>query len=626
VNNTAAQTTLGELDRNTNNLSKSLKKVSSGMKINGAGDGASEYSISEKMRVKLRALDQDIQNVQTGRELVATAEGGIQDILDNLRSMKALAINAANDHNTDADRDTIQKEQDARLATIDDIAATTNYNGKLLLRGDYAGPKVSGNEEIGTDETVTMMTNGDYTIDTDGTYMMPVGYSGRITINATNVKIVQEDPAEQHFKTAIECMSAGVSLCLDNVSLINGSNGRDSRIDGFTDTTKNNNTIKFHGAGNTLTICNNVTLVGGCNGGENSAQEQYAVVNSAEGLSIYGKGDNSYLYVDDRDGISGNPRAAGIGSDAGEKLSADITISGLSVLKASSEFGAGIGAGSGGSVGNITISDIGLIRVASRGGAGIGAGPGASCGSISIETEKLYGNVSTTNDADGSVIGEVSGSTCGAVTIDADFVFVAAKKSTASDGSYSSPTDTDGMTIRASDVTVNGTAFDPAGHSYAANASYTNAQVYEMDARGTRTDDASAVEPPKGLVIHTGTRANENLRVFINSMDTESIGVFGVKMKPRESALSALGRIDSAIEYSLNENTRMGAYQSRLTTVMDNLTTERTSTQASESVIRDADMAKEMTSYVKHNVLTQGAQSMLAQANQDGSRVLQLLR
>ncbi|MBQ1866865.1 MAG: hypothetical protein II148_01085 [Selenomonas sp.] len=83
--------------------------------------------------------------------------------------------------------------------------------------------------------------------------------------------------------------------------------------------------------------------------------------------------------------------------------------------------------------------------------------------------------------------------------------------------------------------------------------------------------------------------------------------------------------LDSAIDYALDENTRMGAYQTRLDFTVSNLTTSNENTQASESTIRDADMAREMTGYTKANVLAQSAQAMLAQANQNASSVLQLL-
>lgn len=115
MNSGATMAALGELKKNDTTLGKELKKVASGMKVNSAGDGASEYAISEKMRVRLRSLDQDIENVQTGKNLVRTAEGGIQEIVNNLRSMKTMAIDSANDHNTDTDRATIDKEFQQRI-------------------------------------------------------------------------------------------------------------------------------------------------------------------------------------------------------------------------------------------------------------------------------------------------------------------------------------------------------------------------------------------------------------------------------------------------------------------------------------------------------------------------------
>lgn len=76
MNNGAMMAALGELKKNDTTLGKELKKVASGMKVNGAGDGASEYAISEKMR--LRSLGQDIVNAQTGKALVKTAMGGMK--------------------------------------------------------------------------------------------------------------------------------------------------------------------------------------------------------------------------------------------------------------------------------------------------------------------------------------------------------------------------------------------------------------------------------------------------------------------------------------------------------------------------------------------------------------------
>ena len=135
--NAAATYALNQLGRNDSELAKQLQKVSSGMRINGAEDDASGYAISVRLRTLEGAYGQDIQNAKTGANLVAVAEGGIQSVVDNLRTMKEMMLNARNDTNTDADRATMQKEFEKRLETITDIAAETNYNGRLLLNGDY---------------------------------------------------------------------------------------------------------------------------------------------------------------------------------------------------------------------------------------------------------------------------------------------------------------------------------------------------------------------------------------------------------------------------------------------------------------------------------------------------------
>ena len=112
MNNSSTALSLGELNKNINKLGKALSKVSSGQRIVGASDDSASFAISEKMREQIRSLDQDIQNVQNGSSMLRTAHGGIENIVEELRSLKELAINAANDSNTDADRAVIQKDFD----------------------------------------------------------------------------------------------------------------------------------------------------------------------------------------------------------------------------------------------------------------------------------------------------------------------------------------------------------------------------------------------------------------------------------------------------------------------------------------------------------------------------------
>ena len=141
-NNLSATRTLGQLNKNSKALSKSLAKVSSGQKIVSAGDAAAEYAISEKMRVRIRALGQSDANTQTGSSLLHIAEGAIQSQVDIMRNIKAKVIDAHNDTNTDVDRATIQKEINQSYDEIEHIALETTYNGKRILSGQHITDRI----------------------------------------------------------------------------------------------------------------------------------------------------------------------------------------------------------------------------------------------------------------------------------------------------------------------------------------------------------------------------------------------------------------------------------------------------------------------------------------------------
>jgi len=129
------------------------------------------------------------------------------------------------------------------------------------------------------------------------------------------------------------------------------------------------------------------------------------------------------------------------------------------------------------------------------------------------------------------------------------------------------------------------------------------------------------------LYIHTGPKQNQNIAVHINDMRAKAMGLTDdIGVQTRQKASDSLEKIDNAIQYALDEITRVGSIQNRLEYTEANLITAAESTQESESTIRDADMAKEMTRFAKYNVLSQASQSMLAQANQNTSSVLNLLQ
>lgn len=274
-NNLSAVRTLNVLNRNSKAAQKSMRQAASGMKIFDAQDDASAYAISERMRVRIRALDQANQNVQNGSALLKIAEGGINNIVEELRSLKELAINAANDSKTDEDRRTIQKEFVQRMDTINDIATTTAYNGKTLLDGTHAKKTLTTTEtaetlqQIEPNGTPILIYAGDYTITEDGVYSLADGYTGNITVDTQNVKLTQETPATQLSNVSIVTASGGnANLWIEDLNIAN---------------TEDKNVIKFQGANNYLTVKGTNTL-------DNSLVYLSAAINVAEGLTIVGDG------------------------------------------------------------------------------------------------------------------------------------------------------------------------------------------------------------------------------------------------------------------------------------------------------------------------------------------------
>ena len=134
-NNLMALNTHRQLGLGNTAAAKSMEKLSSGYRINRAGDDAAGLAISEKMRGQIRGLMMASKNAQDGISLIQTAEGALQETHAILQRMRELAVQAATDTNTDADRAEIQKEIDQLAAEVTRIAKTTQFNTKELLDG-----------------------------------------------------------------------------------------------------------------------------------------------------------------------------------------------------------------------------------------------------------------------------------------------------------------------------------------------------------------------------------------------------------------------------------------------------------------------------------------------------------
>jgi flagellin len=128
-----------QLGITTNAQAKATEKLSSGYKINRAGDDAAGLTISEKMRSQIRGLNKASTNAEDGISAIQTAEGALNEAHSILQRMNELATQAANDTNTTADRGALSKEMVALLSEIDRIASTTQFNTMNLLDGSFTG-------------------------------------------------------------------------------------------------------------------------------------------------------------------------------------------------------------------------------------------------------------------------------------------------------------------------------------------------------------------------------------------------------------------------------------------------------------------------------------------------------
>ena len=231
-NNMSALSTLNTLNKNSSALSKSLQKVSSGMKINSAADDASGYAISERMRVQIRSLDQANSNAQNGGSMLKVAEGAVSSTVDILKTLKEKAVNAANDTNTDQDRQTIQKELDQSIDQINDNANVT-FNGQYL---------VDGSKNSKTNATCTALTNQSLdksTASTDALTALKARNGDSLNIQSTDTVTVSWVKNGKTSSTSIKVGSSTLADVLQKCTDI--------------DINKNNNSfIAVDGAGNSV--------------------------------------------------------------------------------------------------------------------------------------------------------------------------------------------------------------------------------------------------------------------------------------------------------------------------------------------------------------------------------------
>nr|WP_308741864.1 flagellin [uncultured Anaerocolumna sp.] len=188
--NMAAANTNRQLGITTGRLGKSTEKLSSGYKINRAGDNAAGLSISEKMRGQIRGLDQASVNAQDGISLIQTAEGALNETHAILQRMRELTVQASNDTNASEDRDAIQKELTQLTTEVNRIAKETEFNTKKLMNGELSGASNILNLQVGANKGQNISFNiGDMRASSLGVKDVATGVASYASATA-NISVV----------------------------------------------------------------------------------------------------------------------------------------------------------------------------------------------------------------------------------------------------------------------------------------------------------------------------------------------------------------------------------------------------------------------------------------------------
>ena len=616
-NNMTAINTLNTLNKNSSALSKSLQKVSSGMKINSAADDASGYAISERMRVQIRSLDQANQNTQNGSSMMKVAEGAVSSTVEILKTLKEKAVNAANDSNTDSDRQTIQKELDQSIDQINDNANVT-FNGKYLVDGSKntvgnATYTALSNQNLSTDTTKdTKLTelksrSGD-SLEIMDTDKVTVSYvKGGKTYSATFDVSYATDPTNNPSKKdgirTLQDIFTQAEMINDEDTIF-GSAANDSiaKVNGLTDTEKTNKQQEVQTANNNFTAAKGtydgaVTTFG-------TAQENFdkAVDDFKTAIATYNGAVAADKKIDTNAlaGLSGMDylaTAAGLANfDELAKDTANGGKTAVTAMDTALQAYNGANYSQGKTLADIDVRTGGAVKayddaVAAYEAAKIDYSKSAAAPTL------LTGSKVGVSAAD-SVVETASGQN--AVTITANASGVGGQIS--------------GFNISISDKNGN--------VKKSANAAL---DAFEETVRAQNKSEDNAIS------LQVGAKANQSIKVGLTDMRAEALGLQGadgtkLNISTQNKANAAINVLDNAIQKALDQQTTIGSVESRLEYTSTNLTTASENVQSSESTIRDADMAKEMTNYTKNNVLLQAAQSMLAQANQSSSNVLSLLQ
>jgi flagellin len=298
-----------------------MEKLSSGLRINKAGDDAAGLAISEKMRGQIRGLDMAAKNAQDGVSLLQTAEGALNETHSILQRMRELSVQSSNDTNTDADRESINTEINQLKEEIDRIGNTTEFNTKKLIDGSIGAKKAPGVDNAAImasglgKETAATKTGGTFNGVTDSAISDMSGDLSNQTINVDGATI-KFDVTEAELD-AVAYDTTGEKFASLLQSKINDA------IDNH-NTAYDGNVAKV----SVTADSNQITIKSGSTGGTSGIKFDAATVASAGDANIWNIAGHASAASVDESGTEGEFSAAGLGAAnsiaAGDKSTVSI--------------------------------------------------------------------------------------------------------------------------------------------------------------------------------------------------------------------------------------------------------------------------------------------------------------
>ena len=683
--NIPALNTYNKLVLNNQGMSRALEKLSSGLRINRAADDAAGLAISEKMRSQIRGLDQASRNAQDGISFIQTAEGALNETHAILQRMRELAVQSANGTYTSQDRTQIQKEIDQLTSEIDRIAGTTQFNTKNLLDGTSSA--LVSTDKI---STRVFMRDGLRQLDQFGQKAPGGGnYELKITATPGQTEVLKTDIMRIKHETVTVSGGTASYAALSgatgmSIAILNDFTGpNDTLLTGVTLVfTAASGVGAFQVSGELITTAGtgvviNVQLEIGASGTALSGQmittnqqiyDAIMALKLNDTSTVAGwTGLNVSYFLDMRIEDATGGFASGtqaLSRTADEFLATKIERVGEIALETTKlydiqEFWD--------SSGNFILANPQTLSLVQGDGQKtyITLFDTDTIGSVRNKlNEAIYNGLGQKYVVDSSVSKDrfvsydpwgtqglqavpgtfiirsgISG-TDGKITFIGDDPVLRAlslqtiQKATETQFKVS-VYEAHNQTLLAKDVEISGNNLIGVVHK--------DVDVQFSSNTGVRVtwDDTNKKFTLSGIVggdstfihisdnttvFHIGANQKQDIGVGIGDMGTRGLGVNNILVTSNDHANIAIGKIDIAINRVSSERAKLGALQNRLEHTINNLSVTSENLSASESRIRDVDMAKEMMNFTKYNILQQAATAMLAQANQMPQTVLQLLR